>query len=309
MLLTNFTKQPPYANPKLNIFFFGLGTLWFDGKNESAEIGFIEVAKTTHPLTMEICQNGRLIYSEEVPKNKTIFINGNKGNRGTGNQYHSPDHPDEDDPDKPDEDFRWMIDMDSVHKQPLEFCPNPDFFSRFKISVGDAIFYTRHKSQSNAVLMNSNRQPVRPPSRVGQVIGISSAMSGSEVTIEGSQNLLPDTNSNYTVIIRYHCANESDLHLVNSDFYCIYDVISLDENLSRHTLEYEDEETPWISTCELTKMTAHSQNIASIFARNDSLTLTHMNEISSQLSYINHRLNCEITCQNVIFGKYSRTVN
>lgn len=308
MLLTNITTQSPYANPKLNIFFFGLGTLWFDSKNDYAGIGFIEVAKTTHPLTIEICRNGQLIYSEEVPQNKTIFINGNKDNLGMGNQYHSPDHPDENDPGKPDEDFRWMIDMDSVHKPPLEFRSSPDFFSQFKISIGDAIFYTRHKSQSNAVLMDSSGQPVRPPSRVGQVIGVSSEMNGSEVTIEGSQNLLPDATSNYTVIVRYHCANETDAHSIGNDFDCIYDVISLDEKLQRHTLEYENEETPWISTCELSKMNAHSQNIASIFAQNASLTLTHMNEISSQLSYINHRLNCEITCQNVIFGKYSRTV-
>ncbi len=307
--LTNFTDELPYANPNLQVFIFGLGTLWFDTTNDYAGFGFIEVSQNPHPLTLEICENGQIIHFGEVAKEKTIYISGSIDNRGMGNQYQSSNHPQEDDPDKPDNDFRWMINLDSHYNPHLEFNPKPEFYGRINATVGDAIFFTEHKSQGNAFLQDMLGQPVNTPSPVGQVIGFCSQKEGSELRIDDGENLLPEVNGIYTVIIRYHCSNAAVSSSVNSDFSQIYDVIFNDGNLQKYDLIYENEESPWIADCELAKMNTHSQNIASIFAQNSSLSLAQMEEIAEQLNYVNHRLSCEVACQDIIFGKYSRTVS
>lgn len=307
--LTNFTGEPPYANPNLQVFIFGLGSLWFDTTNDYAGFGFVEVSQNPHPLTLEICENGQIIRFEEISKEKTISISGNIDNRGMGDQFHSSNHPQEDDPLKPDNDFRWMIDLDSHYDPHLEFHTKPEFYARLNANVGDAIFFTEHKSQGNAFLQDLSGQPVHPPSPVGQVIGFCSQKEGAELRIDDGENLLPDANRIYTVILRYHCSNAAVSNSVNSDFSQIYDVIFDDGNLQKYDLVYENEELPWISGCEMAKMNTHSQNIASIFAQNPSLSLTQMEEIAGQLEYINHRLSCEVACQDIIFGKYSRTVS
>lgn len=307
--LTNITNEPPYTDPTLKVFIYGLGTLWFDDTHDYAGFGFVEVPQNPHPLTLEICENGQIIFFEEISGDKTIKISGNSDNLGMGNQYQSSKHQD-DDPQKPADDFRWMIDLDTCHQPPLEFISQPDFYGLINANVGDAIFFTGHKSEGNAVLKDLDGNTVNSPSPVGQVVGFCSQKDGAELTIDKSENLLPNPNGIYTVIIRYHCSNIAPASSsANSDFSQIYDVIYDGGNLQRYDLVYENQETPWISSCEMTKMTSHSQNIAAIFSQNSSLSLGQMNEIAGHLDYINHRLSCEVVCQDVIFGKYSRTVS
>lgn len=307
--LTNITNEPPYIDSKLKVYIFGLGTLWFDQTNDQAGFGFIDVPDTPHPLTVEICENGQIIFSEEIPAEKTIYISGDSANLGMGNQYHSANHPQEDDPNKPADDFRWMIDLDSYYHPALAFVTKPPFYARLEMTVGDAIFFTEHKSPCDAVLENSTGLPVGTPAPVGQVIGFCSEKTGSELRIDTGSNLLTDPNASYTVIIRYHCSAQANSNPVNSDFIEIYDVIHDDGTLEKYNLAYADQVPPWIAGCEMTKMRTFSENIAAIFDQNPSLSLAQMNEIAAKLDYINHRLSCELACQDVIFGKYSKTVS
>lgn len=300
--LTNFTDEPPYTNPVLQVYIFGLGALWFDAMNDYAGFGFIEVPQDPHPLTLEICENGQIVRFEEISKEQTIHISGSSENLGMGNQYHPANS-------SPDDDFRWLLDLDSHYNPALDFVTTPAFYARLNANVGDAIFFTEHKSQGDAFLQDDNGQPVNTPSPVGQVFGFSSQKEGSELRIDDGQNLFSDPQGKYTVIIRYHCVGAVGSNLVNSDFSRIYDVIYDDGNLSRYDLVYDNQELPWVSDCEMAKMTDHSQNIASIFTQNVSLSLAQMEEIAEQLGYINHRLSCDVMCQSVIFGKYSRTVS
>ena len=87
--LTNTTPNQPYSNPTLKIFIFGVGILWFDQTTNYADFGFIKIPNDPHPLYLDICENGTIIYSEKLEENAKIILNGKADNRGMGNRYYS----------------------------------------------------------------------------------------------------------------------------------------------------------------------------------------------------------------------------
>lgn len=293
--LTNTTGDSPYANPTVKLLIFGVGILWFDEKQNCADFGFVPVPNNPHPLFIEVCEEGKVIYSERLGKGSKILINGNSQNRGMGRRYQPFGS-------KPPKDFSWMLDLDKIHDSPLDFKSEPDFFARLRMSIGDAIFYTAKLSNSNGQLQNSSGLSVGNPNLIGQIVGLVTKDKEIQLTVNDDTDILkPDKN--YTIIIRYHCIKGKSG--TASDFKHIYDVLETNEKFD---LNYEGYEGVPVFSCEMAKIKAIGLRLAETDFDDEVFTREKRDQLIDDLEYLNFKISCDVACQNPIFGEFSRSV-
>ena len=172
-----------------------------------------------------------------------------------------------------------------------------------RLSIGDSIFYTAHKSNAIGTLTNQMGSSVGTPEQIGkQAVGVVTEKEATELRIDNGNNLLqPD--GRYTVIVRYHCIQTRPSP--DSDFEHIYNVLDTPEKLD---LNYDQYEPPWISTCEQNKISQIGKEIAEMDFNSNDFTKERRDKILTNLDYVQHRASCEVACQNSIFGEYSRSV-
>lgn len=293
--LNNEIQTEPYPNPFVKIFIFGLGIFWFDKVNDCADLGFVKTSGKPHPLQLLICEENQAPIPYNLNENSIVTINGKSDNQGMGYQFRSNTDP------KHDKDFGWMVDLDEIHNPPIDFINSPTFFSRLRLRIKDAIYFTEHKSSTNS----SASSGVKPSSPIGQVIGAVTEKDSTELSINGGANLLTNPNGKYTIIIRYHCNKRFGL-TYPSDFHLIYDALNTSDV---KYLSYDNYEAPWISECEMKRIKNIGKNLNEMNLEKERSSPKTSEKMIEELEDIIHILSCDVACQSATFGKYSRKVD
>lgn len=306
--LDNITNVPPSANPKISVLILGFALLWFDKDEDCADFGFINVPDNKHPLTLEICKDGERVAYHTLKESSKIMIQAGEGERGMGKRYHAPglEH---NDPNKPENDFRWMLDMDLLHS-PLQFKENASFFARMRLKVNDATFFTATKSRTDGTLFEQNNPTsTRSPKRIGQVIGIASEKENIELRLNDGDNLFTDPEASYTVIIRYHCERTGQSN--ESDFKHVYGVLETPAHIEKLDLIYAGNEIKPIAPCEAQRFVEIGNNVTEFFTGDNFTRNTSPEDwvtLREKIEYMNHRVSCEVACQDLIAGEISRSI-
>ena len=260
MAINNVTHlKPNQAQAAVNVFVNGIGVLCFNDQPPRAELGFLKVKD--HPFIMEIynSQGVQVWPLQPLPDNylENCEINVNSTGSGTGWRYQTAGDKSGD-----AQDFRWLIDLDNIYQQNLNFLTGVSSLSFFaKLYVNNGVFYNEKLSKNDGILIDvNNPQNKINLGKVGKIIGaaVSPTSIGQPNVIvtlswaaEGrsEQITLAGTGQPYYISIRHKCdpakmqrAESSTGTTPNSDFYLFYTVIEKPANQPEYNLEYSGPE-------------------------------------------------------------------
>ena len=258
MAINNVTHvKPDPTQAAVNVFVNGIGVLCFNDQPPRAELGFLKVKD--HPFIMQIynSQGIQVWPLQPLPDNylENCEITVNSTGSGTGFRYQTAGDKSGD-----VQDFRWLIDMDGIYQQNLNFLPGVGSLSFFaKLYLNNGVFYNEKLSKNDGILIDvNNPQNKINLGKVGKIIGatVSPKSVGQQNVIitlswaaEGrtEQISLAETGEPYYVSIRHKCdpAKTDKMEggaTPNSDFYLFYTVIEKPANQPAYNLEYSGPE-------------------------------------------------------------------
>lgn len=245
--MNNILHEKP-SDPTVSVFIDGLGLLCFNDNPNCAEVGFINA--DGHPLAIYICDSERNVIesfpSDKIPTLEGAEITINAAEVGESRCYQHPESKEND-----DEDFRWMVDIDNIYKNRVEFSDKAADNIRAKLYINNGIFYTKVKSRNDAVLKDAfTFEDKMTLGRIGKIVGADISSNEVEIKIKPKQGdeqtvtLKRNGSSAYYVDIRYNCQIPKRTD-GRSDFYEIYKIINPPKDKPRYSLEYKGVEEQW----------------------------------------------------------------